>query len=69
MHARDVGLSRADDLAIMDYAIRNESILITKDLGFANIIIFPVKSHNGIVVVRLPPFFKAFQFVNVLRIS
>lgn len=66
-HARDVGLGRADDKEIMAYAIKNSSILVTKDLEFANIVIFPVELHYGIIVMRLPPFFKASQFVNVLR--
>lgn len=67
VHARDVGLSRAADREIMNYAVKNKSILVTKDLGFANIILFPVESHYGVVVLRLPSFFKAYQFVNVLR--
>ena len=67
VHAREVGLSRVDDKAIMDYAKKNDSILITKDLEFANIMVFPIESHNGVIVLRLPPFFKASQFVNVLR--
>ena len=66
-HARDIGLSRADDIQIMNYAIKNDSILVTKDLGFANIMVFPIESHHGVIVLRLPPFFKASQFVNVLR--
>ena len=34
-HARDVGLSRASDKEISDYAMKRDSILITKDLEFA----------------------------------
>ena len=66
-HARDVGLGRADDIEVMNYAIKDNSVLITKDLEFANLMIFPIESHYGVVVVRLPPFFKASQFVNILR--
>ena len=65
-HARDVGLSQASDKEIMNYAVKNKSILITKDIGFANILISPIESHYGVVVLRLPSFFKASQFVNVL---
>lgn len=67
LHARDVGLSRADDKEIFDYAVKNNSILVTKDLEFANITLFPAELHHGIVIMRLPPFFKSTQFVNVLR--
>lgn len=66
VHARDIQLSRAGDKEIADYALKNKSILVTKDLELANIRIFPAK-HHGLIVVRLPYFFKAFQFVNVLR--
>ena len=67
VHSRDAGLSRADDKEIMEYAIKSDSILITKDLGFANIIMFPVKLHGGLKVLRLPSFFKASQFNDALR--
>lgn len=66
-HARNVGLSRASDKEIMDYAIKNNSILVTKDLEFANIRIFPIAMHYGIIILRLPSFFKAFEFVNILK--
>lgn len=67
VHARDVGLSRSSDKEIMDYAVNIKGVLVTKDLEFANIRIFPIRMHYGIIVLRLPPFFKAFQFVNVLK--
>lgn len=66
VHAKDSGLSRADDIEIMDYAIKNNYILVTKDLEFANVMMFPIALHHGVVVVRLPYFFKAAQFVKVL---
>ena len=66
-HARDVGLSRAGDKEIADYAKKKESILITKDLEFANTNMFPPGMHEGLIIIRLPTFFKAIQFVNVLR--
>lgn len=66
-HARNVGLSRVGDREIANYAKKNESILITKDLEFANAKLFPFGSHKGLIIMRLPTFFKAFQFVNVLR--
>ncbi len=67
VHARDVGLARTDDKEISNYAKKNGSILVTKDLEFANVKMFPFGSHEGLIVMRLPTFFKASQFVNVLR--
>ena len=43
LHARDIGLSRADDKEIFDYAVKNNSILVTKDLEFANPMLFSVE--------------------------
>lgn len=64
IHARDVRLERATDQEILEHAMKNKSILVTKDLDFANEKIFP--SHNGIVFFRLPSTFKASQFIGVL---
>lgn len=66
-HARDVGLSRASDREIANYAKKNGSILLTKDLEFANTKLFPFRSHEGLIIVRLPKLFKAIQFINILR--
>jgi len=66
-HARDVGLSRAGDKEIADYAKKNGSILLTKDLELANTKLFPLGSHEGLIIFRLPTFFKASQFANILR--
>ncbi len=66
-HAKDVNLSRASDKEIMDYAIKTNSILVTKDLGFANINLFPADSHHGLIILRFPNSFKAVQFNNSLK--
>lgn len=67
VHARDVGLSQASDEKILDYAAKNGLILITKDLDFANKIKFPTAPRTGLVILRLPPFFHATEFAEVLR--
>lgn len=67
VHARDIGLSKATDKEIFEYAVNKRCILVTKDLGFANITAFPEDSHYGIVIMRLPHFFKAQQFANALK--
>lgn len=51
---------------IAEYAAKNKSILITKDLEFANRAIFPAGSHYGVIVLRLPTNFKAPQVISVL---
>lgn len=51
---RDYGLREADDDAIYQFAQSNQAVLITADLGFSNILRFPVGSHFGIVIARFP---------------
>lgn len=51
---RDYGLRGADDDRIYQFAQNNKAVLITADLGFGNILRFPIGSHFGIVIVRFP---------------
>lgn len=66
-HAGDVGLNRAPDKEIADYAAKNRSVLVTKDLEFANRTLFPPETHYGLIILRLPPNFKAAQFASALN--
>ncbi len=52
-HARDIGLQRAADKEIAEFAKKDGSILITKDLEFANTKLFPLNSHNGLIIMRV----------------
>lgn len=36
------------------YARRHGAVLVTADLGFSNVLRFPLVRHGGIVVVRFP---------------
>jgi len=51
---RDVGLRGAKDDAVFAFAQSNEAVLITGDLGFGNILRFPIGSHCGIVIAHFP---------------
>lgn len=51
---RDVGLRGHGDDEVFDYAQRRGAILVTEDRGFANVIRFPLGSHRGIIVLRVP---------------
>lgn len=65
-HTRDVGLSKASDKEILRYASKNKSILVTKDLEFGNILLYPAKSHQGVVILRLPFYYTAEQINKAL---
>ena len=51
---RDVGLKSQPDAAVFAYAQVHRQTLITADMGFANVLQFPLRSHAGIVVTRFP---------------
>jgi predicted nuclease of predicted toxin-antitoxin system len=51
---RDVGLRGHSDQEVFDRAQAQGAILVTADKDFANILRFPLGSHAGIIVVRVP---------------
>lgn len=51
---RDFSLSGASDDEVFNFTKKNKAILISGDLGFANILRFPPKSHYGIIILRFP---------------
>lgn len=54
LRVSDAGLAGADDRDILDFARSRKAILISADLDFANTLSFPLGSHSGIVVLRIP---------------
>ena len=51
---RDYGLRGAKDEEIFKFAQQEESIIVTGDTDFGNILQFPLDTHFGIVVVHFP---------------
>lgn len=51
---RDIGLRGKSDKDIFDFAVENKAVLFSADLGFSNILSFPLGSHSGIVILRFP---------------
>lgn len=51
---RDYNLRGSNDDIIFKFAQDNSAVLLTGDLGFANILKFPLNSHYGIVVLHFP---------------
>jgi predicted nuclease of predicted toxin-antitoxin system len=51
---RDFGLRGATDQEVYLFAQGNQSVIITGDLGFGNILQFPIGSHFGIVIAHFP---------------
>ena len=53
--ADEVGLCETEDELILDYAISNNFILITRDMDFSNILIYPPIKHLGLIVLKITP--------------
>jgi predicted nuclease of predicted toxin-antitoxin system len=51
---RDVGLRGRSDQEVFQYAQAQGAILLTADKGFSNIVRFPLGTHTGILVIRVP---------------
>lgn len=51
---RDVGLRGHSDADVFAYAQANQATLVSADKGFTNLLHFPLGSHAGIIVVRIP---------------
>lgn len=54
LHVRDAGLGGQSDKQVFAYAQAADAVLVTADKDFTSILSFPLGSHSGIVVSRLP---------------
>jgi|SRR3989344_527296 len=68
IHARNVGMGKALDIEIINYAIKNKCVLITKDLEFGNPNLFPLENVSGLIILRFPYYFTATQISEHLKI-
>lgn len=66
-HVRDIGLAASPDAQIALHARTVGSILITRDLDFADIRVYPLDASPGIIVMRLPDDAIADQICQLLR--
>jgi len=54
LDVRDFGLRGKSDDEVFKFAQKEKAIVLTGDLGFGNILQFPLGSHSGIVVAHFP---------------
>lgn len=54
VHVTDVGLRGQPDDAVFAHAQTETRVLVTRDMGFSNILHFAPGGHAGIVVARFP---------------
>ena len=67
VHVRDIGLGNASDADILKYALSEQAIVVTRDMDFANIVLHPIASHEGAVVLRVPQSFTVVQITEFLK--
>jgi predicted nuclease of predicted toxin-antitoxin system len=53
-HVIESGIRGRPDDEILEYAKLRGLVLVTADLGFANLLDYPLGSHPGIAVARFP---------------
>ncbi len=66
-HVKTVGLQGSSDKIIAEYAKKQQAILITKDLEFGSLTLYPKNSHYGVIVIRLPHYFTARQIIDSIE--
>jgi predicted nuclease of predicted toxin-antitoxin system len=49
---RDIGMRAAKDREIIEYALKNKRIIVTKDTDFGEVLRYP--DHPGAIIFRLP---------------
>ncbi len=65
-HVRELGLGGSTDRELFDFAQNEHALILSADLDFANILQFPTGSHNGIIVLRFPDYFRRTEILDVL---
>jgi predicted nuclease of predicted toxin-antitoxin system len=51
---RDYGLRGKNDDEVFKFAQTNRAVFLTGDLGFGNLLHFPVGTHSGILIAHFP---------------
>ena len=54
LDVRDLGLRGKSDDEIFKFAQKEKAVILTGDLGFGNLLHFPIGSHVGIVIAHYP---------------
>ena len=67
-HARNTVLRGAMDREIAEYARKHRAILVTKDLEFGSVVLYPKGSHYGLLILRFPHYFTVRQTLANLRV-
>ena len=64
---REIGLKGATDQEIFEYAQKKGMIIISRDKEFSSIVKYPLGTHSGIIVARLPYTFVSSQILSIIK--
>jgi predicted nuclease of predicted toxin-antitoxin system len=64
LDVRDCGLRGKSDDELFKFAQDEKAVILTGDLGFGNLLQFPIGSHSGIVIARFPNEVSTFELNN-----
>jgi predicted nuclease of predicted toxin-antitoxin system len=64
LDVRDCGLRGKSDDEVFEFAQKEKAVILTGDIGFGNILHFPVGSHSGIVIAHFPNEISTFELNN-----
>lgn len=62
---RDIGMKTAKDQEIIQYALRTERIIVTRDTDFGELLRYP--THPGAIILRLPYTYTSLEINKVLE--
>ena len=66
-HCSSSELRGVSDKKIAEYAKKQKAILVTKDLEFGSLLIYPKNSHYGLLILRLPNSFTTKKIIEALE--
>lgn len=52
---KDLNATTAPDEKVLRFAEKTGRILLTNDLDFGQLVFYPPKNHNGVVILRIDP--------------
>lgn len=67
IHIKIQGLAGLPDDNVMEIANREGRMIVTRDVGFGNLLDYPINTHHGIIVLRLPDTYTAKEINEVLE--
>ena len=66
-HVITLNMRGASDERIAGFARENKAVLVTKDIEFGSLLLYPPGSHHGLLILRLPKNYNTDQILLALE--